>query len=193
MESNPQITEGLRIASDLFEDGRYEDAAKNYRLLAEQGAVGAQLRLGWMYHAGKGVQKNLDEAEKWYLKAAITDSPEAQFYLATLYRSKEQYKQAIEWLQKSALQNYAPATYLLGKLYYMGEGVDQNRGTAFKYFEQAAKNGHLFALRNIAYDIIKGRRGISRIPFGVFLMVKVLWAAIKISLKDPDSDMIRRH
>jgi TPR repeat protein len=193
MKSNPETTEEFRIASELFENERYEEAFEKYRVLAEKGLVAAQLLLGWMYHAGKGVHQNLEEAEKWYQKAAVTDSPEGQFYLATLHRTKRQYQQAIEWFEKSASQGYSPAIYLLGKLYYIGDGVAINKEKAFEYFERAAQDGHLFARRNIAYDMIKGHRGISRIPFGILVMAQVLWIAVKVGLKDPDSDIIRRQ
>jgi hypothetical protein len=192
MDSNSQATEELRIAAALFEDERYQEALEKYRVLAERGAVTAQLRLGWMYHAGKGVQTNLEQAEKWYAKAASTQSAQAQFYLGTLYRAKGEYKQAFEWLERSASQEYSPALYFLGQLYYVGEGVEVNREKAFEYFGQAAEKGHLFAQRNIAYEMIKGRHGIMRIPIGVLLLVRVLCRGIKVTVKDPDSDIIRR-
>ena len=193
MESNVETTEEFRIASELFADERYEEAFEKYRVLAERGSLIAQLLLGWMYHAGKGVDQNLEEAEKWYRKAAVTNSPEGQFYLATLHRTKRQYQQAIDWFEKSASQGYSPAIYLLGKLYYVGEGVAVNKDKAFEYFERAAQEGHLFVRRNIAYDMIKGHRGISRIPFGILVMAQVFWTALKVGLKDSDSDIIRRQ
>jgi TPR repeat protein len=80
----------------------------------------------------------------------------------------------------------------LGQLYFVGEGVEINRDKAFQYFERAAQNGHLFAQRNIAYEMIKGRRGIARIPVGVLLAIRGLLQVIKVTVKDPDSDTIRR-
>ncbi|MGH9988237.1 MAG: tetratricopeptide repeat protein [Nitrososphaeraceae archaeon] len=193
MENESQFTDELRIASDLFQEERYEEAFERYRVLAENGSVSSQVLLGWMYHAGKGVQQSLEEAEKWYRKAAATNSPEGQFYLATVHRTKQNYDEAIEWLGKSASQDYSPAIYLLGKLYYTGEGVIVNRAKAFEYFERAAQKGHLFAQRNIAYDMIKGHRGIFRIALGVLILAQVLWSAVKVGLKDPDSNVVRRH
>jgi uncharacterized protein len=192
MGNDRQMTEELRIAATLFDSERYEDALKKYRVLAELGNITAQLRLGWMYHAGQGVERNLTEAQKWYEKAATTESPQAQFYLGTLYRAKGEYQQAFEWLKRSASQGYSPAMYFLGQLYCVGEGVELNRAKAFQYFEQAADKGHLFAQRNIAREMIKGRRGIMRIPMGFILLVRVLCKGIKVTVTDPDSDTIRR-
>jgi len=192
METERETTEELKKASGLFEEERYEEAFEKYRVLAERGSVTAQLCLGWMYHAGKGCQKNLEEAQKWYEKAASIQSAQAQFYLGTLYRAKGEYKQAFEWLERSASQEYSPALYFLGQLYYVGEGVEVNREKAFEYFEQAAEKGHLLAQRNIAYEMIKGRYGIMRVPIGFLLLVRVVCRGIKVTVKDPDSDIIRR-
>jgi TPR repeat protein len=192
MKSNSQPTEELKVAAKLFENERYDEALAKYHALADRESVTAQLFLGWMYHAGKGVQKNLEQAERWYRRAANSQSAEAQFYLGALYRAKGQVKEVFEWLEKSASQGYSPALYLLGQLYFVGEGVEINRDKAFQYFERAAQNGHLFAQRNIAYEMIKGRRGIARIPVGVLLAIRGLLQVIKVTVKDPDSDTIRR-
>jgi TPR repeat protein len=36
------------------------------------------------------------------------------------------YKKAIEWYQKSAMKNYAPAQYNLGTMYDQGLGVEKD-------------------------------------------------------------------
>jgi len=192
METERETTEELKRASALFEEDRYEEAFEKYRGLAEKGTVTAQLLLGWLYQVGKGVQQNVAEAKKWYEKAAITQSPQAQFYLGNLFRTMGEYNQVLDWLERSAAQGYSPAIYLLGQLYYMGEGVDLDKQKASEYFKRAAEKGHLFAQRNIAYDMIKGRHGMARIPLGVLLMVRGLWQVIRVTFTDPDSDTILR-
>ena len=47
-----------------------KEAARLYRLSAEQGNAYAQCNLGFMYERGEGVPKDLNEARKWYQKAA---------------------------------------------------------------------------------------------------------------------------
>lgn len=37
------------------------------------------------------------------------------------------------------------AQYLLGKLYLMGEGVEQDDDTAYQWFQAAATQGHTYA------------------------------------------------
>jgi hypothetical protein len=43
----------------------YAEALKWYRKAAEEGDVGARLRIGGMYFEGKGVPKDYDEAARW--------------------------------------------------------------------------------------------------------------------------------
>jgi len=185
-------TTKIEIAAALFDEGKYEEAFKKYLDLAQCDVISAQLFIGWMYHAGKGVKQNLDEAFRWYKKAAENESQEAQFYLATLYRSKHEYQEAIEWFKKSASKGYLPALYRLGKMYDIGEGVNKDEKRAFEYLEQAAKMGHVFARREIAVKLINGRQGIMNIFKALYMFVRVLYDAAKLDSKNPDSDMLRK-
>ncbi|OAD21739.1 Sel1 domain-containing protein repeat-containing protein [Candidatus Thiomargarita nelsonii] len=42
-----------------------------FRLAAEQGLAGAQATLGNLYEQGRGVEKDLEEAKRWYAKAGF--------------------------------------------------------------------------------------------------------------------------
>lgn len=48
----------------------YVEAAKWFRLAAEQGLAEAQHALGSFYEDGTGVEQDYTEAVKWYKKAA---------------------------------------------------------------------------------------------------------------------------
>jgi TPR repeat protein len=49
----------------------------------------AQYYLGMMYFKGQGVEKNYEEAGKWFRKAAENRLPQAQYKLAELYTDGE--------------------------------------------------------------------------------------------------------
>lgn len=192
MNSFKSERDEVRIANELFDQGKFEAAFQKYLPEAIAGSVTAQIMIGWMYHSGSGVNQNLEEAERWYKKAAETNSPEGQFYLGTLYRSKGKYLQAIEWLEKAADQKYAPALYRLGKMYDNGEGANKNHDKAYGYFEEAAKMGHVFAQREVAVKMIKGHHGVLNILKGFFMFVKLVFAGAILVSKDPDSDLLRK-
>ena len=69
---------------DGVETNRLE-AAKWYRMSAEQGFAEAQYNLGMMYYNGDGVETNKLEAAKWYRKAADQGNIRAQFQISKLY------------------------------------------------------------------------------------------------------------
>ena len=66
----------------MFERGKgvlqdYKEAAKWYRLAAEQGDADAQFNLGIMFERGKGVQQNAVLAHMWYNISASNGTNEA--------------------------------------------------------------------------------------------------------------------
>ncbi len=56
-----------------FSDKNYAEALKWYTLSAEQGLAQAQFNLGLMYENGLSVQKDVNEARKWYQKSAAQE------------------------------------------------------------------------------------------------------------------------
>ncbi len=51
-------------------------------------------------------------------------------------------KKAVEWLNKSAVQGYAPAQYQLGHMYTEGHGVPKNIAKAVEWYQKAAAQGN---------------------------------------------------
>jgi len=48
-----------------------------------------------MYHVGEGVERDDDQAMKWYLKAACQGDEDAQLHAANMYPRKQDYDQAM--------------------------------------------------------------------------------------------------
>ena len=61
-----ESSESSSIATRAYRSGDYAKALLHLRPLAEQGHAGAQGTLGWMYEAGKGVQRDYIMAFVWY-------------------------------------------------------------------------------------------------------------------------------
>jgi TPR repeat protein len=100
-------------AADSFEDavsalqrGDSTLAARRFRPLAEQGDPQAQIRLGWMFEKGQGVQQNDQEAVKWYRKAAGQGNAEVQALLGEMYFKAvpQDYVHAYRWFDLAAQQ-----------------------------------------------------------------------------------------
>lgn len=75
------ITERVRHHK---ENGNFIAAAESTLELANRGVVSAQEDMGWFYQNGKGVQPNIDEAKKWYEKAAAAGGMRAHALLGDI-------------------------------------------------------------------------------------------------------------
>ncbi|MGH8120227.1 MAG: hypothetical protein ACRESK_06395 [Gammaproteobacteria bacterium] len=71
--------------------GDYEAAYNTMISIAktDEGNALAQYYLGMMYLKGQGVEKNYEEAGKWFRKAAENRLPQAQYRLANQYSEGE--------------------------------------------------------------------------------------------------------
>ncbi|MBI5660020.1 MAG: sel1 repeat family protein [Nitrosomonadales bacterium] len=100
----------------------YTEAAKWYKLAAEQGDANAKFRvelmLGGMYDEGRGVPQNYTEAAKWYKLAAELGDADAQFKLGEMYDEGRgvplDYTEAAKWYKLAAEQGDADAQFKLG-------------------------------------------------------------------------------
>lgn len=177
---------------ELIKSGKYDQAFRECLTCAKRGSADAGVLLGWMYQTGTGTEKNLDEAKKWYESAKSDNPGQAEFYLGTIYRAQHDNVRGLEAFNNAARAGYAPAMYHLGRLYLFGDGVPRDEAVAFRYFEEAAKRGHLFARRNIAQHMMSGRAGILRIPYGILSMIAVLYRGVRVGWSDPHSDLTLR-
>lgn len=139
------------IAGD-FEDGLksynnkdYSKAIESFMKAAEQGHVGAQSRLGFMYYAGQGVTQDDQQAMIWYRKAAEQGDAEAQEELGFLYIAgrgvAHDHQQAMFWYHKAAEQGHAEAQAELGLMYLTGQGVTQDYAESHKWLSIAGESG----------------------------------------------------
>jgi enhanced entry protein EnhC len=92
----------------------------------------AQFALGQLYQQGIGVDKNIQEAIKYYTQSAAQQDLRAEYNLGLLYlegeTGKPDYQQAFGWLNDAAFKGSADAQYVLGQLaeygYRDANGVD---------------------------------------------------------------------
>ena len=129
---------------------------------AKQDNVESQYYLGWMYHYGKGVTKDLVQAEKWYKKAVNQKHGPSMFLLATIYQSNEanfqNYEEALKLYRYLAENNnFSLAQGQLGEMYEKGQGVDANEQMAIKWYTRAAENGDVYSQYLLGGLYLKGK------------------------------------
>jgi len=66
--------------------GDSKTAAKWYRAAAEQDHAGAQMRLGWLYEKGEGVEQSDVKAFEWFQKSAAQGLESAIAALGDMYK-----------------------------------------------------------------------------------------------------------
>jgi hypothetical protein len=130
------------------------EAAKWFRMAADQGSIDPQFRLARIVSEDlPGLKKNPELAAKLYESAARQGHPEAQNWLGYSYQHgigiAQSNASAVEWYRKAANSGLATAQNNLGLLYLSGTGVSRDYAKAFTLFEQAAKQGDSWALNNL--------------------------------------------
>lgn len=114
---SPDTLTPFQQAEWLSSSQRHADAAAIYSRLADQGDHTAQTRLAWMYEAGRGVNRDLDEAARRFQIAAEGGEAEAQYALAVMFSTGKgkprDPEQSHGWLVRAADQNYPAAVSAL--------------------------------------------------------------------------------
>jgi len=90
--------------------------------------------------------KNYALALKEVMPLAKAGNADAEHLLGLMYYMgrgvPQDYKQAMVWHRKAALQGKADAQYVVGAMYYTGNAVIQDQKQATVWFRMAAEQGH---------------------------------------------------
>jgi TPR repeat protein len=126
-------------------DQDYTEAARLFRLAADQGHANSLMKLALCYIRGTGVDQNHPEAVRLYRLAADQGYASAQTFLATSYATgmgvDQDYAEAVRVYRLAVNQGYAPAQYMLGMCIQKGAGVDQDHIEAVRLYQLAANQG----------------------------------------------------
>jgi TPR repeat protein len=89
---------------------------------------------------------NYERALKEVVPLAEAGHADAQHLLGLMYYMghgvRRDYKQAMLWHRKAALQGKADAQYVVGAMYYTGNAVPLDQKLAVSWFRKAAEQGH---------------------------------------------------
>jgi len=137
----PSLT-AFAYEGDYIWEEKYKEALP----LARSGNSEAQYDIGEMYERGRGVNKDMDQAFKWYLHSAEQGYTKGAFRTGLCYLKGEGVEknsdEALKWLQQSAEKGYERANYYLGVMYEKGEGVPVNLTKALTHYKKAFSSGY---------------------------------------------------
>ena len=129
-----------------LENKNYQSAIEHFKISAESGFTLANVRLGIIYRDGLGVVKNPSDALAWFQKSADANDALGQYLVGSMQEygfATPSYSIALIWYKKSAEQGNSLAQKALAWLYYLGQGVNENKKEALIWFLLAAKqNDH---------------------------------------------------
>jgi TPR repeat protein len=122
----------------------HEDIDK-LKARAIAGDTDAQVRLGNRYLEGFTAEKDIEEAKKWYLLAGESGTADGFMALGLYYcdaATPPDYSKALEAYEKAADLGHVGAQLNAGRIYWMGQGVEQSYLRAGKWIKLAADAGH---------------------------------------------------
>ena len=135
--NSEQLTSNYSLGVEAYTEGDFRRAFNAWSLGAYEGNTEAQYNLGVLYLEGRGIERNLEQARNWFLKAAEKNHVEAQYNLGHLSLSgmgvEKSVQVALHWWKLSAEGGYAPAQFNYGRALYLGvEGLnDKSAGVEF--------------------------------------------------------------
>lgn len=127
---------------------------------AEDGNAYACLGVAYMYHHGKGLEYDLDEAIKWYLRAADAGCTRAHWEIAKMYRDgvifDQDIHQFMKHLHNAADMGNPEAQLTLALEYVRGVLITKDFEKAFRYMAISAKQGVPMAQFYLGYMYRQG-------------------------------------
>jgi hypothetical protein len=92
-----------------------------------------------------------EENDKRVMKRVKANDPVAMVQMGMRHRKERDHDRAIKYFTKAAELGDLHAHYLLGVIFYNGEGVEEDKEKAIRHWEKAAIGGHPDARHNLAY------------------------------------------
>lgn len=128
--------------------------------LADEGNVSAAYFYGMCYKYGYGQPADRYKAYANFRFAADAGYPLAYFQLGEAYMTvadnEEEWKNAFEWMERSANCGIVWAQMNLALMYMHGKGCEQNYQKAVKWFRCASESGYGPATNSLALRYLQG-------------------------------------
>jgi hypothetical protein len=169
----------LNAARRHIHDGRINDGIELCLDLTDTGSAEAPDYLGVLYRSGTGVPKDEKKAKEYFLLSHGRGYPMGTYHLAGEYHRESRISEALALYKSIAEINPSAAYWTFRCLESTGLGNNELIMEADMYLRRAVKMGHVEATRTMAINMIKGKRGILRIPCGIFLLWRVIVLGIQ--------------
>ena len=144
--SGSALCEDFNKGLEAFKEGDHASALYTLTPLANEGNVLSQFLLGIIYKQGRGVEKNLRLAVKWFRLAAEQGNASAQFNLGVMLHDGagviQDYREAFKWYKLAAEQGFDHSQLVLSSMYANGEGVKKDLVYAYMWANVSSASGY---------------------------------------------------
>jgi uncharacterized protein len=188
-QDEPDLTE-LHHARGLMATDPAQAVAK-LTDLAERGSLMSMVYLAEAYKNGTGVNVDIEKADDLYDRAAKGGSVLALYHVGRGYLDKGQFSKAQELFKISADKGYLPSVGQLGKMYVKGLGVPEDVITGREYLERASTAGYVFAKRDLAFLLMRGKFGYLARIRGAWLFLIGIKDVFVVIFTDPSREHLR--
>lgn len=185
------LSDDLAAAESAYRKHDYALAFNLYLRLAEEGQVESQLMVAWLLLKGLGVVQDEEGSARWFERAAALGSPQGGFYYARYLTRLGRYQEARSHYASAAQTGHLPSMFWLGYASAQGKGAELNLVEGYRYLKQAARGGHVHALREIAILDLQGHRGFLWRLIGAIEFCAAVMGAFVLTFVDPESDRLR--
>jgi TPR repeat protein len=143
------------------------ESFRQYLALAERGSIWSMANVGILFENGTGTERDLEQAEKWYLRAYQARSDYGLIWLGHLYMQSQQYEKAQVVYRTGVARGFVPAMVRLASSYWNAPDWPERRGEALALLQRGSAAGDIAARRYLAVGMMRGWFGLRHIPGGI--------------------------
>jgi TPR repeat protein len=174
-------------AFDLLNNGRYVQARELFEHLETDDA---KIQLAYMYRLGLGGEPRLEASIQLYRDLVEKGNIIVAYDLASLLLSLNRSEEALFFFTLASEQGNSSATYWAAQICDGYKGANPDSSLYMHYLNKAAKQGHLFAQRDILKKkYLQSGSFIERLKCK-FLMILIKWKSSKIIFKNPNHENV---
>ncbi len=142
-----------RLPASFMDNGYNHETLEALRKHADEGMIYAEYRLGQKYFVGDGVQRDVNQAIVWFLKATDAGDIMSPYWLGMMYANgdgmPEDAAESVKWLRIGAQRGNADAQCALAWMLLNGKGVTKDLTQAVNWYRKAAMPSDSNLDRNI--------------------------------------------
>lgn len=125
----------------LNEDFHSDYCVKYFQMGSELGDYDCSYELGNLYRYGEFVEKNPETAIQYFQLSVQQGEPKNYTAAGEVCNDLQDYQRSMQFFTLAAQADEPYAYYYIGRLYYYGDGVQEDDTKAFSYLKQASEKG----------------------------------------------------